>query len=271
MRVKKIIKTVLLGIGSFFATMVLLPLLFVCLFLIASSFARAFDKDRNLIKATINEDMDKVITLIEKGADVNVQDRDEIAHYRRESTPIIIASERGNLEIVRYLVKNGADVNFIDACDGTALMEASESGNLEIVKYLVENGANIHFKNYRGETALMNASAKGNLEVVKYLIEKGADVNVISKGYTALIVASDYSHLEVVKHLVEKGADVNIIVNGYTALIRASIRGNLEIVKILVENNANLDFQAFSGQTGLDFAKKNGHVEVVEYLKGLKN
>ena len=266
MRVKKIIKTVLLGIGALFMMVVLLALLFVCLF----SIARAFDKDRNLIKATINEDMDKVVTLIEKGADVNAQDRDEIAHYRSESTPIIIASERGSLEIVRYLVKNGADVNFIDACDGTALMEASESGNLEIVKYLVENGANIHFKNYRGETALMDASAKGNLEVVKYLIEKGADVNVISKGYTALIVASDYSHLEVVKHLVEKGADVNIIVNGYTALIRASIRGNLEIVKILVENNANLDFQAFSGQTGLDFAKKNEHAEVVEYLESLR-
>ena len=80
---KKIIKAILLGIGSLFAMVVVLVVLFIAWFFLDS----AFDKDKNLIKATMNQDIDKVVTLIEKGADVNAQDR-------WHDTPLIIASAR---------------------------------------------------------------------------------------------------------------------------------------------------------------------------------
>ena len=81
---------------------------------------------------------------------------------------------------------------------GTALINEVRSGNLEIVQYLVENGANINAKNDSGSTALMIASYEGKFEVVEYLIEKGANVNAKNNdGLTALDCATIYFKNEI--------------------------------------------------------------------------
>ena len=77
----------------------------------------------------------------------------------------------GHLEIVKYLVDNGADVH---ANDDEALRWAASNGYLEVVEYLVDNGADIHANN---DGALMWATLNGRLEVVKYLVENGADIH----------------------------------------------------------------------------------------------
>ena len=77
----------------------------------------------------------------------------------------------GHLEVVKYLVSQGADIH---ANNERALRRACEEGHLDVVKYLVEQGANIHADN---EYALHWASRKGHLEVVKYLVSQGADVH----------------------------------------------------------------------------------------------
>ena len=60
---------------------------------------------------------------------------------------IIIASEKGHFEKIKFLVENGADVNGNDYNNRSALMIASKKGNFELVKYLVENGADVNAKN----------------------------------------------------------------------------------------------------------------------------
>jgi len=106
---------------------------------------------------------------------------------------LIEASENGHLEIVKYLLENGADVNQQVEIEGsgyeyedeeesiaysyTALMDASENGHLEVVKYLIQNGADVNTKDFKGCTALAQASDKGHIEIVKLLIKNGADVN----------------------------------------------------------------------------------------------
>ncbi len=59
----------------------------------------------------------------------------------------------------------------------TALVLASSKGNLEVMKFLFELRADIDAADKDREIALLTASGSGHLEVVKYLIEKGADVN----------------------------------------------------------------------------------------------
>ena len=51
----------------------------------------------------------------------------------------------------------------------TVLIEAASCGHLEIVKYLIEKGADINAKNRNGNTALVEATSKGHLEIVKLL------------------------------------------------------------------------------------------------------
>ena len=86
-----------------------------------------------------------------------------------------------------------------------ALRQASRNGHLEIVKYLIENGANIHAEN---DYALRWASNEGHLEVVKYLIKKGTDVH--AENDHALRWASGKGHLEIVKFLIENHETINM-------------------------------------------------------------
>ncbi len=59
-------------------------------------------------------------------------------------------AEKGHLDIVKSLIKQGADINSENAGGYTALMKSSSSGHLGIVKYLIENGADIEAKNEYG-------------------------------------------------------------------------------------------------------------------------
>jgi len=78
------------------------------------------------------------------------------------------AANNGHLEVVKYLVLNGADIH---ARNNGAIEWAAYNGHLEIVKYLVLEGANI-----RTSYALDNAVIRGNIEVVKFLVPEGANI-----------------------------------------------------------------------------------------------
>ena len=86
------------------------------------------DYDELLYEAVLKGEFELVQEALERGAE-------------DEGKAILDASNAGNLEIVKYLVETGSDVN---AEDGTPLLFASVRGNLEMVKYLVENGAIVH-------------------------------------------------------------------------------------------------------------------------------
>ena len=78
--------------------------------------------------------------------------------------------------VKKYLIWNGY----------TPLICASQNGHLEVVKYLIDKGANIESKDnsnfkylfWNGYTPLMHASKNIHLEVVEYLIDKGANIEI---------------------------------------------------------------------------------------------
>ena len=132
-------------------------------------------------------------------------------------------STHGYLEIVKYLVEHGADVN---SQAEYALISASIGGNLEVVKYLVEHGSDVRADN---DYALKQSSRIGHLEIVKYLVEQGA--NAQASNDFALRWSSNDGQLEVVKYLVGQGA--NVRASDDEALRRAREREHLEVVNYL--------------------------------------
>jgi ankyrin repeat protein len=83
----------------------------------------------------------------------------------------------GNDEVIRFLLGNGASVNYQDVKGETALMLAVESdsdSNAEIIRLLIEHGADINLRNSEGETALDKAIDYGNKTAADYLIANGA-------------------------------------------------------------------------------------------------
>ena len=87
----------------------------------------------------------------------------------RGRTPIITAALHGHMEACKFLVANGANLDFQDDDKCTALMYAAYEGQYFIVKYLVESGANINLKNSEGNTALMCAEANKGCVFVRRL------------------------------------------------------------------------------------------------------
>ena len=59
------------------------------------------------------------------------------------------------------------------------LCQAAKKGNLDLVKYLYHNGANINGKNKNGQTPILLAALNGYRSIVKYLYDKGAGFQVI--------------------------------------------------------------------------------------------
>ena len=117
---------------------------------------------------------------------------------------LIDTVQTGNLENVRLLVEQGADLDQVDSSGWSPLFWASYGGQLEIAQYLVEQGSTMDKATNYG------AASNGHLEVVRYLLEQGADKEKANQlGWTPLHRAAYMGRLEVAKLLMHYGADVN--------------------------------------------------------------
>ena len=93
--------------------------------------------------------------------------------------------------------------------DGTPLYNAVLIENIEIVKYLIKKGANLNLdvNGIDGETAAFAAVNKNNFEILKILVEAGADLDTqTEQGELAYEKAIEYKNQEMIDYLVEHGA-----------------------------------------------------------------
>ncbi len=141
---------------------------------------------------------------------------------KKKNVLLFYFSIKGNTKIVRYLVEqHGVNVNTKGNFGDTIWFSACSQGNLELVKYLIENGAKIDAADTDGKTVLIDACENGNLKLVKYLVEEmNMDVNAKDKyGQTVLLFTCQCRNLDIVKYLVEHGADVNAKFNNGQTLL----------------------------------------------------
>ena len=135
--------------------------------------AKEFELNHSFIKAVITGDIKSVQVLLKEGANVNFIEG-------RGDTALLIAVNFGYENMVKFLVANGANVNFVkDITGDTALHFAANQGYQKIVEFLVDNGANVNFKVKDGDTALFLALVRGHDNIVEFLVERGADVDAI--------------------------------------------------------------------------------------------
>lgn len=118
-------------------------------------------------------------------------------------TPLIAASNRGELKLVQLLVTLGADIGMIDSRPGsgfgTALRCAAWWGHAAIVTFLLDHGANVDATAGRYWTALHAASLRGHETIVRELVARGADIHARGgKHGNALIAASLGGHKNIV-------------------------------------------------------------------------
>ncbi|XP_053593899.1 putative ankyrin repeat protein RF_0381 [Microplitis demolitor] len=209
-----------------------------------------------------------------QGIDVNVTDDDGM-------TPIYLATEKGFLDIVQYLLSNGACTDLPCTSNWkngyTFLHLAAESGNKEILSLLLCDGANVNSKAINSLTPLHLAAEKKHLRIVELLLDYGAfidctDTSALRYGSTPLHFAVENGYAKIVEFLVKKGANVNVKPRGNdTLLFMAAKIGHLAIVQYFLKHGAHINGtcvdEGKTGYTPLHIACKNNHKDVVEQLR----
>ena len=92
------------------------------------------------------------------------------------------ALQRGDVEVMRQLLDEGADVNALDRHGQTSLMIAARDGRVDIVRLLIDRGADMNRTAKYHLTALMLAVIAGHEPVVAALIAAGADLTQTGSG-----------------------------------------------------------------------------------------
>eukprot|EP00035_Acanthoeca_spectabilis_P018141 m.383186 g.383186 ORF g.383186 m.383186 type:complete len:1312 (+) comp16728_c0_seq11:151-4086(+) len=153
-------------------------------------------------------------------------------------TPLHVALH-DNLEMAKLLVsESGADINAVRKSDGaTALALAILMAKLDMVRWLVKLGADVTIADKEGETPIHCAAIVGSVEMAKVLLEANADVNAANEqGMSPLLHAVEEDRVDMIKFLLERGADVNHLSKlGFNALGLAMKNGKVFTADLLKE------------------------------------
>lgn len=118
------------------------------------------------------------------------------------------AAADGDASSVKELMSyDKSQANRVDTTGWTPLHYAAAGNHVEIVKFMIENGADINLKTTTdGKDALHWAAFHGHLPVVELLVSMGAKINEKDDdGYTALEIAKQTEKRNLIHYLEEHG------------------------------------------------------------------
>ncbi|KAM0452465.1 hypothetical protein ACHAPV_009499 [Trichoderma viride] len=233
----------------------------------------------------INESIKSLVELLLKGgADVNAEDR-----YGQ--TPLTLACSSGDLELVKLLLENGADVFQQDCAAWHVIAQRTSwlfrmEDMLPMLKLVYEYDIDINHVHERHGTAL-NAITKGWLfegelhPIIRWLLDKGANVNTVGGDFGfPLQAACTYTRnlnsvMDVnvtsgkTKLLLEQCPDIDVNAQGGilgSALQAAAISGQTESIKLLLDKKANVNAAGGLYGSALNAAIIGGYWNIVEIL-----
>ena len=221
---------------------------------------------------------------IEKGAWINT--RKHLCHVPnlipQNPTPLIVACEKGNEEIISLLLDSGADINKKDSyTDQTPLLAAlhgTKANRFSIAIFLIKRGADIFSVQKTTspfeETLVVldsddEQTINDGFELFKYLIEQQVSMDISKGNENALTFAAHYGNYNAVEFLIKENYfNINSKdLAGDTALIAASKNNQVQIIQLLIDLGADKSLNDAEGQTAYDYAAEKGYEEIVQLLQ----
>ncbi len=122
--------------------------------------------------------------------------------YTLGRTALMVAAATGETDIVKTLLRGGADPNHKDNLECTTLNLAVVNKQADAVRALVAGGADVNAPGTYGSTPFLLACEQGAIEIARFLIDAGADVTVRDRnGDTAVSLAELYGRREILSLL----------------------------------------------------------------------
>lgn len=224
--------------------------------------------DTSLVRAVKISDVDRVRTLMYANVNVNEKNYAGI-------TPLTIAAEKGNMEIIKMIVEDGkAVINDPSSYGVTPLIAAAAAGNDKVVEYLIAQGADVTAKDDLGKTALIYAIGFDNPKLISSLIKlDNKAVNLPdNSGNTPLIYAAQKGLVNNIKLLLANGAKVDYRnpATGLSALSAAAAEDQSAAIRLLVRTGkADVNLADLSGRTPIFYAVEQNKADALRTLISL--
>ncbi|GLI56813.1 hypothetical protein PM10SUCC1_23270 [Propionigenium maris DSM 9537] len=249
---------------------------------------RSFEEGKSLLHMAVDSFYyEGARVLLEMGASPNSKDR-------FGSTPLMCAVEKSNIDLVKKLLRYGAEANLRDCHNENVLMKGITNhrnamnifeillerevemdikssaskltpllkslANKEFEKFaliLIEKGEkkDLYIKDSQGSSSLDLALTGGSIKCIRKLIE----MEVAPLSPKSLYKAIDTEDLDIMSYvtdsLVERGWDIDMAGdNGVTLLMHCCSLGYLEGVNFLLDRGASLERRDFQGETPLFYS-----------------
>ena len=221
-----------------------------------------YRNSRRLQKAIVENDVEKVQELLSNGIDPNIPEFYPGKWLRffetHADTPLAIACEYGNYDIVKLLIDHGATTDVLEYTGWSPLHRTLfkyDRDDLKIVKLLLENGADLEMD--EGTIPLVTAV---------YMFPKtySYDNNKIVWGNYDDQAARDIT--EIVK-LIIGDKTPNYQFSGRTLLMTAIKNENIPLIKYFLSFECDLNITGIhNGKTAYDYALETGNQEIIDLL-----
>ncbi|KAG9350247.1 hypothetical protein JZ751_026601 [Albula glossodonta] len=199
-----------------------------------------------LHQACIDGSMEVVVFLLAQGANVNQADSEGW-------TPLHVAASCGHLEITDFLLQEGACLGMVN-CDGDVPLDIAEDEATETLlrEHTTRQGLDLEAVKREEEERIMRDARNWLAEGLP------SDLRHPKTGATPLHVAAAKGYVEAIKLLCQCGMDVSATDNdGWTPLHAAAHWGQGEACKILAEQLCNMEARSNAGQTPFDVADES--------------
>ena len=187
-------------------------------------------------------------------------------------TLLASAAGRGDVDSLRFLLQNGANVNAKNLSGDTALTAVFQYHLerrlvLETVKLLLSFGADINAENFRSETPLKLACLMNFDQAAELLLELGCKTRN-EDSYTPMHHAAEHNNGKLVEMLIQCGADANVKddLNAMTPLHLAATVNSVIAAQVLLKNGVDKEVVNKLGETPLSIAASRGNLPMVQLL-----
>uniref|UniRef100_A0A3B4VG47 Ankyrin 1 n=1 Tax=Seriola dumerili TaxID=41447 RepID=A0A3B4VG47_SERDU len=204
-----------------------------------------------------------VAELVNYGANVNAQS------HQKGFSPLYMAAQENHLEVVKFLLENGANQSLPTEDGFTPLAVALQQGHENVVALLINYGT----KGKVRLPALHIAARNDDTRTAAVLLQNDPNPDVLSKvlelstGFTPLHIAAHYENMSVAQLLLNRGANVNFTPKDeLTPLHCAARNGHVRIIEILLEHGAPIQAKTKNGLSPIHMAAQGDHMDCVRQL-----